>query len=85
MASAAPKASRSTGGPGPLRRRLGPPRPEVGRQRGRLDHVRAQRNYQKIPLCTASVVPSEETESMCGRPLGLQFFAKTGDLYIADA
>jgi len=22
---------------------------------------------------------------MCGRPLGLQFFAKTGDLYIADA
>ncbi|PUZ41145.1 hypothetical protein GQ55_9G480200 [Panicum hallii var. hallii] len=42
-------------------------------------------NYRRIPLCTASVVPSEETESMCGRPLGLQFFAKTGDLYIADA
>ncbi|XP_062208678.1 protein STRICTOSIDINE SYNTHASE-LIKE 10-like [Phragmites australis] len=42
-------------------------------------------NYRKIPLCTASVVPSEETESMCGRPLGLQFHAKTGDLYIADA
>ncbi|CAL4931082.1 unnamed protein product [Urochloa decumbens] len=42
-------------------------------------------NYRKIPLCTASVVPSEETESLCGRPLGLQFFAKTGDLYIADA
>ncbi|CAN6300957.1 unnamed protein product [Urochloa humidicola] len=42
-------------------------------------------NYRKIPLCTASVVPSEETESICGRPLGLQFFAKTGDLYIADA
>ena len=44
-------------------------------------------NYRKIPLCTASVsvVPSEQTESMCGRPLGLQFFAKTGDLYIADA
>ncbi|KAL6902070.1 hypothetical protein ACP4OV_004946 [Aristida adscensionis] len=42
-------------------------------------------NYRKIPLCTASAVPSEETESLCGRPLGLQFHAKTGDLYIADA
>ncbi|CAL4931045.1 unnamed protein product [Urochloa decumbens] len=42
-------------------------------------------NYRKIPLCTASVVPLEETESLCGRPLGLQLFAKTGDLYIADA
>ncbi|PWZ10110.1 Protein STRICTOSIDINE SYNTHASE-LIKE 10 [Zea mays] len=42
-------------------------------------------NYRKIPLYTAGVVPSEETESMCGRPLGLQFHAKTGDLYIADA
>ncbi|CAN6325255.1 unnamed protein product [Urochloa humidicola] len=42
-------------------------------------------NYRKIPLCTASVVPLEETESICGRPLGLQFYAKTGDLYIADA
>ncbi|KAF8718071.1 hypothetical protein HU200_025548 [Digitaria exilis] len=42
-------------------------------------------NSRKIPLCTAGVVPSEETESMCGRPLGLQFHAKTGDLYIADA
>jgi len=34
-------------------------------------------NYRKIPLCTASAVPSEQTESMCGRPLGLQFFAMT--------
>ncbi|XP_062213751.1 protein STRICTOSIDINE SYNTHASE-LIKE 10-like [Phragmites australis] len=42
-------------------------------------------NYRKIPLCTASVVPSEETESICGRPLGLQFYAKTDDLYVADA
>ncbi|XP_066314874.1 protein STRICTOSIDINE SYNTHASE-LIKE 10-like [Miscanthus floridulus] len=42
-------------------------------------------NYRKIPLCTAGVVPSAETESMCGRPLGLQFHFKTGDLYIADA
>ena len=33
----------------------------------------------------AGVVPSAETESMCGRPLGLQFHFKTGDLYIADA
>ncbi|KAG2593304.1 protein STRICTOSIDINE SYNTHASE-LIKE 10-like [Panicum virgatum] len=42
-------------------------------------------SYRKIPLCTAGVVPSEETESMCGRPLGLQFHVGTGDLYIADA
>ncbi|KAL6878438.1 hypothetical protein ACP4OV_012608 [Aristida adscensionis] len=42
-------------------------------------------NYRNIPLCTASAAPSEDTESICGRPLGLQFFAKTGDLYIADA
>jgi sugar lactone lactonase YvrE len=42
-------------------------------------------NYRKIPLCTASAVPSEQTESMCGRPLGLQFNLVTGDLYIADA
>ncbi|KAG2602277.1 hypothetical protein PVAP13_5KG669107 [Panicum virgatum] len=42
-------------------------------------------SYRKIPLCTAGVVPSEETESICGRPLGLQFHAATGDLYIADA
>ena len=42
-------------------------------------------NYRKIPLCTAGVVPSAETESMCGRPLGLQFHFKTGDVYIADA
>jgi sugar lactone lactonase YvrE len=42
-------------------------------------------NYRKIPLCTAGVLPSTETESLCGRPLGLQFHAKTGNLYIADA
>jgi len=28
-------------------------------------------NYQKIPLCTTSMVPSEQMESMCGHPLGL--------------
>ncbi|KAF0915579.1 hypothetical protein E2562_036762 [Oryza meyeriana var. granulata] len=42
-------------------------------------------NYRKIPMCTTPVAPSEETESMCGRPLGLAFYRKTGDLYIADA
>ena len=26
-----------------------------------------------------------EPESVCGRPLGLQFHHKTGDMYIADA
>ncbi|KAG2605162.1 hypothetical protein PVAP13_4NG112000 [Panicum virgatum] len=30
-------------------------------------------SYRKIPLCTAGVVPSEETESMAGRPLGLHY------------
>lgn len=43
-------------------------------------------NYENKPMCTAS--PSkrpEGAEAICGRPLGLQFYAKTGDLYIADA
>ncbi|KAM0904262.1 hypothetical protein ACQ4PT_018142 [Festuca glaucescens] len=31
------------------------------------------------------VAPSEETESLCGRPLGLAFHRNSGDLYIADA
>src|SRR4051794_252967 len=30
-------------------------------------------NYRKLPLCTVPVAPSEETESLCGRPLGLAF------------
>nr|XP_034570912.1 protein STRICTOSIDINE SYNTHASE-LIKE 10-like [Setaria viridis] len=42
-------------------------------------------NYKKNPLCTAPVRRPEDTESICGRPLGLQFYAKTSDLYIADA
>ncbi|CAM0952488.1 unnamed protein product [Alopecurus aequalis] len=42
-------------------------------------------NYRKFPLCTVPVAPSEETESMCGRPLGLAFHRNSGDLYIADA
>uniref|UniRef100_M8CY25 Strictosidine synthase 3 n=1 Tax=Aegilops tauschii TaxID=37682 RepID=M8CY25_AEGTA len=42
-------------------------------------------NYRKFPMCTVPVAPSEETESLCGRPLGLAFHRKSGDLYIADA
>ncbi|KQK10870.1 protein STRICTOSIDINE SYNTHASE-LIKE 10 [Brachypodium distachyon] len=42
-------------------------------------------NYRKLPLCVWSVVPSEETESLCGRPLGLAFHKSSGNLYIADA
>ncbi|KAE8819724.1 putative Strictosidine synthase [Hordeum vulgare] len=42
-------------------------------------------NYRKIPLCSDSGVPSEEKESICGRPLGVGFYRKTGELYIADA
>ncbi|TVU08284.1 hypothetical protein EJB05_41683, partial [Eragrostis curvula] len=32
-----------------------------------------------------SDLPSEATESLCGRPLGLRFHNASGDLYIADA
>ncbi|KQJ91881.1 protein STRICTOSIDINE SYNTHASE-LIKE 10 [Brachypodium distachyon] len=42
-------------------------------------------DYRRIPLCTVPVAPSQETESICGRPLGLAFHRKSGDLYIADA
>ncbi|KAK1668687.1 hypothetical protein QYE76_056846 [Lolium multiflorum] len=42
-------------------------------------------NYRKLPLCMWSVVPSEETESLCGRPLGLAFHYRSGYLYIAVA
>ncbi|KAF8776124.1 hypothetical protein HU200_003810 [Digitaria exilis] len=35
-------------------------------------------NYEKNPMCNGA-------EAICGRPLGLQFHARTGDLYIADA
>uniref|UniRef100_A0ACD5VK15 Uncharacterized protein n=1 Tax=Avena sativa TaxID=4498 RepID=A0ACD5VK15_AVESA len=42
-------------------------------------------NYRKIPLCSDSTVPSEQKESICGRPLGVRFHGKTGELYIADA
>ncbi|KAF0905005.1 hypothetical protein E2562_039548 [Oryza meyeriana var. granulata] len=43
------------------------------------------KDYREIPACTVPAAPSEETESRCGRPLGLAFHRKTGDLYIADA
>ncbi|KAL6593853.1 hypothetical protein ACP70R_048754 [Stipagrostis hirtigluma subsp. patula] len=42
-------------------------------------------NHRRISRCTSHASPSEETEDVCGRPLGLQFYTKTGDLYIADA
>ncbi|KAF8666502.1 hypothetical protein HU200_053616 [Digitaria exilis] len=42
-------------------------------------------NYEKTPMCTASEKRPAGAEAICGRPLGLQFYAKTGDLYIADA
>ncbi|KQJ91975.1 hypothetical protein BRADI_4g40936v3 [Brachypodium distachyon] len=42
-------------------------------------------DYRRIPLCTVPMAPSHETESICGRPLGLAFHQKSGDLYIADA
>ena len=36
-------------------------------------------------MCSASTDRPDGAESVCGRPLGLQFHPKTGDLYIADA
>uniref|UniRef100_A0A0D9WFP5 Strictosidine synthase conserved region domain-containing protein n=1 Tax=Leersia perrieri TaxID=77586 RepID=A0A0D9WFP5_9ORYZ len=42
-------------------------------------------NHKKIPLCSSPDVAPEERESLCGRPLGIRFFRKTGELYIADA
>ncbi|KAJ7298234.1 hypothetical protein O6H91_Y008600 [Diphasiastrum complanatum] len=36
-------------------------------------------------VCKASSVPSPDSEHICGRPLGLRFNHKTGDLYITDA
>ncbi|CAJ1956258.1 unnamed protein product [Sphenostylis stenocarpa] len=37
------------------------------------------------PKASASPLSYVETEHICGRPLGLRFDKKTGDLYIADA
>ncbi|CAO2140956.1 unnamed protein product [Urochloa humidicola] len=41
-------------------------------------------NYKNNPVCTSSS-RSADAEIVCGRPLGLQFHTRTGDLYIADA
>ncbi|XP_052159502.1 protein STRICTOSIDINE SYNTHASE-LIKE 10-like [Oryza glaberrima] len=35
--------------------------------------------------CAASTLPTVQTDSKCGRSLGLRFHYKTGNLYIADA
>jgi sugar lactone lactonase YvrE len=42
-------------------------------------------NYKKHRLCADPARRSEDAERTCGRPLGLQFYSKTGDLYFADA
>ncbi|TVU08258.1 hypothetical protein EJB05_41655, partial [Eragrostis curvula] len=45
-------------------------------------------SYAKHKQCEPSPIsdlPSEATESLCGRPLGLRFHNASGDLYIADA
>jgi sugar lactone lactonase YvrE len=41
-------------------------------------------NYMQLPLCHRAGAGGKN-ETVCGRPLGLQFHALTGDLYIADA
>ncbi|OEL15244.1 Protein STRICTOSIDINE SYNTHASE-LIKE 10 [Dichanthelium oligosanthes] len=42
--------------------------------------------YKNTPMCTDSTErPNEHVEGIYGRPLGLQFYAKTGDLYFVDA
>ncbi|KAJ1281502.1 hypothetical protein BS78_04G310900 [Paspalum vaginatum] len=42
-------------------------------------------SYKNTPACTASTDRTADDEAVCGRPLGLQFYHKTGELYIADA
>ncbi|EES17427.1 hypothetical protein BDA96_08G195400 [Sorghum bicolor] len=43
------------------------------------------KNYAHNPFCRASTARPGDAEVVCGRPLGLQFDIRTGDLYIADA
>ncbi|KAK7261142.1 hypothetical protein RIF29_27446 [Crotalaria pallida] len=43
------------------------------------------RSEQCNPKASASPFSYVETEHICGRPLGIRFDKKTGDLYIADA
>jgi sugar lactone lactonase YvrE len=42
-------------------------------------------SYAHNPSCKASPARPGDAEDVCGRPLGLQFNVRTGDLYIADA
>ncbi|CAD6266805.1 unnamed protein product [Miscanthus lutarioriparius] len=42
-------------------------------------------SYAHNPSCKASPARPGDAEDVCGRPLGLQFNGRTGDLYIADA
>lgn len=44
-------------------------------------------NFFRSGLCDPKPSPLSylENEHICGRPLGLQFDKRTGDLYIADA
>lgn len=44
----------------------------------------APHGLQEDPLAHGSVALSQKTESICGRPLGLAFHQKSGNLYIAD-
>uniref|UniRef100_A0ACD6APB1 Uncharacterized protein n=1 Tax=Avena sativa TaxID=4498 RepID=A0ACD6APB1_AVESA len=41
--------------------------------------------YQTDKCKLAPLTPGTNRETLCGRPLGLQFHHKTGDLYVADA
>jgi sugar lactone lactonase YvrE len=42
-------------------------------------------DYSSMACKTAKLTPATNPETLCGRPLGLQFRHKTGDLYVADA
>ncbi|KAK7263488.1 hypothetical protein RJT34_31079 [Clitoria ternatea] len=52
-----------------------------------LDFAYTSPNRSEIcnPIASASPFSYVRTEHICGRPLGLRFDKKTGDLYIADA
>ncbi|CAM0951154.1 unnamed protein product [Alopecurus aequalis] len=56
------------------------------RWRGRAGWTEFAHNYKhKTVAECADKKKLVEPESVCGRPLGLQFHHKTGDMYIADA
>ncbi|KAK1620089.1 hypothetical protein QYE76_025606 [Lolium multiflorum] len=62
------------------------PRPQVGRQRRRLDHLRPPRQLQEAPAVHhARCTVGGDGEPVCGRPLGLVFHRSSGDLYITEA